>query len=78
MKVNEGNVVDECEYQCPGYNSTWSDKIYMVNHNVKNMNVFFCLNCSDWIRNKEAVLMKIGPYLMRQDILNKMFDKEKI
>ena len=27
----------------------------MVNHNVKNMNVFFCLNCRDWIKNKEAV-----------------------
>jgi hypothetical protein len=55
VKVDDGNVVDDCEYQCAGCKSTWNDKIYMVNHNVKNMNVFFCLNCSDWIRNKEAV-----------------------
>ena len=55
--MNE-NDIEDFEYQCAGCKSTWNDKIYMVNHNVKNMDVFFCLNCSDWIRNKEAVFDK--------------------
>ena len=29
---------------------------YEVDHVIKNMNIFFSLNCNDWIRDKEAVL----------------------
>ena len=27
----------------------------MEEHNIKNMRVFFCLNCYDWIKDKNAV-----------------------
>ena len=50
------HVEEVCEYQCAGCKSIWNDKIYMEDHRVKDMNLYFCLNCSDWIKNKEAVL----------------------
>ena len=50
------DTADICEYQCVSCKSIWNDKIHLVEHSVKNMKLFFCLNCSDWVRNKDAVL----------------------
>ena len=34
---------------------TWMDKDCLVKHTVKNQQVYFCLNCNDWVKNKERV-----------------------
>ena len=44
------------EYECEGCNSSWNDERYIVKHVIRNMNIVFCLNCNDWIKDKEAVL----------------------
>ena len=55
VEVKETN--DEgCEYKCAGCNSSWNDKRYLVECVIRNMNIFFCLNCNDWIKDKEAVI----------------------
>ena len=29
---------------------------YVIKHIIQNKEVFFCLNCDDWVQNKELVL----------------------
>ena len=53
---NDTDKSDICVYQCVSCKSIWNDKICMVEHTIKNMNIFFCLNCNDWVKNKESVL----------------------
>lgn len=53
VEVNRERNMD---YKCAGCNSSWNDKRYVVGHVIRSMNIFFCLNCNDWIKNKEAVL----------------------
>ena len=52
INVDNENVV----YKCESCKSSWNDKSYVVDHVIRNMNIFLCLNCNDWIRDKEAVL----------------------
>ena len=57
VEAKETNVVNKvAEYKCAGCKSSWNDERYVVDHVIRNMNMFFCLNCNDWIRDKEAVL----------------------
>ena len=49
------DVAVTSEYQCVGCKSIWNDTIYLVGHLIRNMNIFFCLNCNDWIQKKEEV-----------------------
>ena len=48
------NMVAE-EYKCQGCKYIWNDIECMEEHIIKNMRVFFCLNCDDWIKFKTAV-----------------------
>ena len=50
------NVTERSEYKCVSCNYTWKDEICVVEHNINNTNVFFCLNCDDWVKEKTAVL----------------------
>ena len=50
----EQNMVSN-EYQCQGCRYIWNDRDCMKEHTIKNMRVFFCLNCDDWIKYKTAV-----------------------
>ena len=43
------------EYPCEGCKYTWKDKNCMKEHIIKNRRIFFCLNCDDWIKDKNAV-----------------------
>ena len=62
LHVNNANeesfkdIADICEYQCVSCKSIWNNKIHLVGHTIKNMSLFFCLNCYDWVKNKESVL----------------------
>ena len=60
-------------YQCAGCKDIWNNKTCMVEHMVNNTTVVFCLNCSDWIRDKEAIFDEGWSLLdeagfLRQDI----------
>ena len=55
VAVNEASS-EVWEYKCAGCDSNWNDKKYVVEHVIRNMRIFFCLNCNDWIKHKEAVL----------------------
>ena len=46
MVLKKFNVV---EYE-------WNDKNCVKEHTIKSMNVFFCLNCDNWIKDKAEVL----------------------
>ena len=45
-------------YECGGCKSIFPQANYVVKHEIKNTEVLFCLNCNDWIRDKEQVLNK--------------------
>ena len=46
----------EIEYKCAGCKSMFPSEQYVVKHEIQNTEIFFCLNCEDWIGNKEQVL----------------------
>ena len=43
-------------FDCVSCKHTWSEEKFVVKHIVKNMEVFFCLNCEDWVQYKSNVL----------------------
>ena len=43
-------------FNCVSCKHTWSEEKFVVKHIVKNMDVYFCLNCEDWVQNKSNVL----------------------
>ena len=45
-------------YKCEGCKHIWENEKHVVEHNILNMKVFFCLNCNDWIKDKLAVFNK--------------------
>ena len=53
-------VTDEVQVQvenfkCVSCMYTWMEKDCVVKHTIKNQQVYFCLNCNDWVKNKERV-----------------------
>ena len=53
-------VTDEVQVQvenfkCVSCMDTWMEKDCVVKHTIKNQQVYFCLNCNDWVKNKERV-----------------------
>ena len=49
MHVNNSSV---------GCKNTWEERNHVKSHTIQNMEVFFCLNCDDWIQEKAAVFDK--------------------
>ena len=45
-------------YECKGCESIYPAENYVVKHVIKNMQLWFCLNCDEWIQDKEKVLGK--------------------
>ena len=43
-------------FKCEGCKAVWEDEKLVVGHIIQNTQTFFCLNCEDWIKNKENVL----------------------
>ena len=46
---------DDKTYNCISCNNTWKDKTCVVNHVIKGIQVNFCLNCDDWVQQKERI-----------------------
>ena len=42
---------------CEGCKTVWENEKHVVEHNIQNTQTFFCLNCEDWIQNKENVFV---------------------
>ena len=45
------------EFECAGCKSCWTNKNHVVGHKIENTQVYFCLNCEDWIKQKDKVLL---------------------
>ena len=43
-------------YPCAGCKNYFEDVTCVVQHTVKNTDFFLCLNCEDWIQDKEMII----------------------
>ena len=48
-------LVRDDGYKCSGCAETWTKQTCVNRHVINNMEVFFCLNCEDWIQDKARV-----------------------
>ena len=63
IKSNRGCRREDCvylhksikEFKCEGCKCSWKEEKFVVEHTINNMQIFFCLNCEDWIQYKENV-----------------------
>ena len=44
-------------FTCVSCKHAWKEERCVVTHYIKNMEVHFCLNCDDWVNDKNAVLV---------------------
>ena len=47
---------EKLQYKCESCKYSWQDKNCVVKHVIGNMEVFFCLNCENWVQDKANVL----------------------
>ena len=47
------------QFKCVGCKNTWEERNHVKSHTIQNMEVFFCLNCDDWVQEKAAVFDKV-------------------
>ena len=43
------------EFKCVSCSYTWKESNCVVKHLINNMEVYFCLNCDDWVKYKSKV-----------------------
>ena len=48
--------VKNTEYKCASCKDSWTSKNCVVEHNLNNHVLYFCLNCNDWVTDKSKVL----------------------
>ena len=53
---DEINAHRETAYKFESCRSIFESENYVIKHIIQNKEVFFCLNCDDWVKNKELVL----------------------
>ena len=51
----EQNVQEGKQYPCVGCKYSWKERHHVKSHIIQNIEVFFCLNCDDWIQDKSAI-----------------------
>ena len=56
MHVTLASGEDRNAYKCISCNNIWEDRTCVVRHLIKNTEVYFCLNCDDWVQQKDSVL----------------------
>ena len=54
------------EFKCVSCKHEWTETKFVVKHLINGMEVYFCLNCDDWVKQKERVFDQ-GWSLMDQD-----------
>ena len=50
------NQLAETKFKCAGCGDHWTNMRCVLEHIIKNLKLYFCLNCDDWIVNKSKVL----------------------
>ena len=58
-------------YKCVVCMNTWNDKTCIKEHVIKNIRTFVCLNCDDWILEKDKVYEQGGSLLDKEGYLRK-------
>ena len=43
------------KFGCVSCKHEWKETKFVVKHTIDNMEVYFCLNCDDWVKSKERV-----------------------
>ena len=51
----EQNMHEGKQYPCVGCKYSWKERHHVKSHIIQNIEVFFCLNCDDWIQEKSAI-----------------------
>ena len=54
QKLVEAETMDK-EFKCVSCSHTWKESNCVVKHLINNMEVYFCLNCDDWVKYKSKV-----------------------
>ena len=57
LPAEGNNVAAKAEFKCEGCKSIWNKGEFVVKHMIQNIQTYFCLNCEDWIKEKEKVLV---------------------
>ena len=50
-----GEVNVYTNYKCVSCKDVWTDRKFVKQHMIQNHEVHFCLNCDDWVKNKQNV-----------------------
>ena len=43
-------------FKCVGCKCEYKEERFVVKHLIKDTEIFFCLNCEDWVKEKQNVL----------------------
>ena len=55
QKINAHKMKSDT-FRCVSCKSEWQERKYVVQHKIEDRELYFCLNCEDWVRHKERVL----------------------
>ena len=51
------NRCKEANFKCEGCTTVWDKQEFVVKHMIQNTERDFCLNCEDWIKEKDKVFL---------------------
>ena len=54
---NRCNKAKEANIKCEGCKTFWDKEEFVVKHMIQNTERYFCLNCEDWIKEKDKVFL---------------------
>ena len=55
MSENKTEANSE-KFKCKSCKHIWEDRSCVMEHFIGNIIIFFCLNCDDWVHDKQKVL----------------------
>ena len=55
LAINDESRNCEQNFECVSCKSIWTDRNCVVEYSMQNQKVHFCLNCDDWVKQKEQV-----------------------
>ena len=56
LVCGDKNMENQPKYfNCVSCKHTWNETKFVIKHNIKGMEVYFCLNCEDWVKLKDNV-----------------------
>ena len=58
-----GTTANREEYKCASCKDVWTDEACEVEYKMQNQNLYFCLHCEVWVKNKKKVF-DLGRTLM--------------